>query len=37
MQGSMSLNFDLGPSFDFMKSRNFNIKNNKKLPFLCMK
>ena len=26
MQGSMSQNFDLGPSFDFMKCRNLNIK-----------
>ena len=26
MQGSVSQNFDLGPSFDFMKCRNLNIK-----------
>ena len=26
VQGSVSQNFDLGPSFDFMKCRNLNIK-----------
>ena len=26
MQGRVSQNFDLGPSFDFMKCRNLNIK-----------
>ena len=26
MQGSVSQNFDLGPSFDFTKCRNLNIK-----------
>ena len=26
MQGSVSQNFDIGPSFDFMKCRNLNIK-----------
>ena len=25
MQGSVSQNFDLGPSFDFMKCRNLNV------------
>ena len=34
MQGGMSQNFDLGPSFDFMKCRNLNIKKMKKsYPF----
>ena len=26
MQGKVSQNFDLGPSFDFMRCRNLNIK-----------
>ena len=38
MQGGMSQNFDLGPSFDFMKCRNLNIKKMKKsYPFFLHK
>ena len=32
MQGNLSQNYDLGPSFYFMKCRNLYCKNDKKLP-----
>ena len=38
MQGRVSQNFDLGPSFDFMKCRNLNIKKmTKSYPFFLHK
>ena len=38
LQGRVSQNFDLGPSYDFMKCRNLNIKKlDKKLPIFLHK
>ena len=38
MQGRVSQNVDLGPSFDFMKCRNLNIKKKiKSYPFFYIK
>ena len=33
----MSQNFDLGPTFDFMQSREQVLQNNQKLPFFDIK
>ena len=37
MQGRMSQNFDLGPSFNFMKCRIFCSKNEPKVPVFLHK